>query len=611
MHPLQNGSQVTERPAKKPTNGLGGWFTESGLNNVPSYPGQDWFNNVIAEFLNVLQSQGIVFDPNNEDHLSQAMNNLKDAIGQNTNGIETALSKLIPKSDLMFNRVNIERGGNTWGGKTINLLGDSISHGAYANELYWNGYTQILRRMFNIEFGKTNWGFVSILDKLGSTSDAENKWSQDIHEINFVGTWDILDAGGTSDNGGSGLINGYGRRSSIAADHIDISVPVFTKNFRVWYERSDGFGSFEVYVNGVLNSTVDSDSIGGTSGGYFWSGDIPLVDSGNGLCEIELRVVGDGPVTIEGISYINDYTDFQFNNFSQSGRRLRWCDEGIIQKSIAGATDFILALGHNDAGTAETDSNYATAFSQRIDWIIQYANTYGTKVYILDFNWTRASNTYVRSELARANDEIPNSTLISFPEFFNIDGSVPTSTYLIDTLKLFKDGSHPSIRGHQFIAEVMAKIFGLSCSSKEDANRSDLMWIPFKLSAQDNLVNAFPNNWDLISAWRINGSSLEIRGYVQVSGGGPISPGAYTLVDSFDFDLIPQTQKYTIRTAPASLKDSSDATISLEVPSSSLEVLQGNNGIRLIAHEHPVEKTNFNFLMSLPLNTGQISVDNN
>ncbi len=69
MHPLKNGSQAETRPPKKPTQGNAGWFTESGENNAPSYPGQDWFNSNIAEFLNALSGAGITFDPNREDHL--------------------------------------------------------------------------------------------------------------------------------------------------------------------------------------------------------------------------------------------------------------------------------------------------------------------------------------------------------------------------------------------------------------------------------------------------------------------------------------------------------------------------------------------------------------
>ncbi|EOX4942074.1 glycerophosphodiester phosphodiesterase [Vibrio alginolyticus] len=78
MHPLQNGSQSVERPPKKPLVGTPGWFTESGNDNLPSYPGADWFNDVIAEFFNMLDSQGITFDPSKDDHLSKAFDFIKN-----------------------------------------------------------------------------------------------------------------------------------------------------------------------------------------------------------------------------------------------------------------------------------------------------------------------------------------------------------------------------------------------------------------------------------------------------------------------------------------------------------------------------------------------------
>ncbi|BCV65127.1 hypothetical protein TUM17387_04860 [Shewanella carassii] len=58
MYPLQNGSQAASRPANKPKSGSPGYFTESGDNNVPSYPGADWFNDVIDEFLNLRSAAG-------------------------------------------------------------------------------------------------------------------------------------------------------------------------------------------------------------------------------------------------------------------------------------------------------------------------------------------------------------------------------------------------------------------------------------------------------------------------------------------------------------------------------------------------------------------------
>lgn len=87
MHPLRNGSQATARPAAKPLTGTPGWFTESGDNNVPSYPGADWFNHVIAEFLNALAEVGITFDPENEVNLAQAFSLLKNQIDDAVSGL--------------------------------------------------------------------------------------------------------------------------------------------------------------------------------------------------------------------------------------------------------------------------------------------------------------------------------------------------------------------------------------------------------------------------------------------------------------------------------------------------------------------------------------------
>lgn len=71
MHPLQNGSQVTEAPAKKNPIGDQGYFTESGENGAPSYPGADWFNANIKEFMNALAAAGVEFDPDRFDHLAR------------------------------------------------------------------------------------------------------------------------------------------------------------------------------------------------------------------------------------------------------------------------------------------------------------------------------------------------------------------------------------------------------------------------------------------------------------------------------------------------------------------------------------------------------------
>ncbi|MDD9158300.1 hypothetical protein PVK64_19230 [Aliivibrio sp. S4TY2] len=73
MHFLQNGSQVSPVPAPKPRTGTPGYFTESGVDNRPSYPGQDWFNAVIREFQGALSANGVAFDPEKYDHLTKLL----------------------------------------------------------------------------------------------------------------------------------------------------------------------------------------------------------------------------------------------------------------------------------------------------------------------------------------------------------------------------------------------------------------------------------------------------------------------------------------------------------------------------------------------------------
>ncbi|EJL6858565.1 hypothetical protein NMS86_000998 [Vibrio cholerae] len=71
MHPLHNGSQVTERPARKTTSGTMGYFSESNDNNAPSYPGADFFNDQIDEFKNALAAMSIAYDETKVDHLAK------------------------------------------------------------------------------------------------------------------------------------------------------------------------------------------------------------------------------------------------------------------------------------------------------------------------------------------------------------------------------------------------------------------------------------------------------------------------------------------------------------------------------------------------------------
>ncbi|MFL0980231.1 hypothetical protein [Vibrio parahaemolyticus] len=123
MHPLQNGSQVTERPAYKPGVGLAGWFTESGENNVPSFPGADWFNHVIAEFQNALNEQGIEFNPANDDHFAQMFSK-----GRKVGSVSEMISTQFRNGD------TCSTGGTSWL-ISENSSGLPLDNGLYAEPI--------------------------------------------------------------------------------------------------------------------------------------------------------------------------------------------------------------------------------------------------------------------------------------------------------------------------------------------------------------------------------------------------------------------------------------------------------------------------------------------
>jgi|GEM_PF-5607683 Phage Tail Collar Domain. len=81
MFHLDNNSGISSMPAPAAAqNAATRWFTEGAGTGVPSWPGQDWFNIVQAELLNVLVDAGIVPEKAKFNQLSLA---IKALVGSN------------------------------------------------------------------------------------------------------------------------------------------------------------------------------------------------------------------------------------------------------------------------------------------------------------------------------------------------------------------------------------------------------------------------------------------------------------------------------------------------------------------------------------------------
>lgn len=75
---LKNGSQVAARPSRVPTVGSPGYFANSNDSGAPSYPGQDWFNDIIDELNNAFSEAGVAYDSSKLTNLATAFVKLKE-----------------------------------------------------------------------------------------------------------------------------------------------------------------------------------------------------------------------------------------------------------------------------------------------------------------------------------------------------------------------------------------------------------------------------------------------------------------------------------------------------------------------------------------------------
>ncbi|MDH2398163.1 hypothetical protein QDQ39_20365 [Providencia rettgeri] len=405
---------------------------------------------------------------------------------------------------------------NEWSISHAVILGDSISHGASALDIYNNAYVSHVKRMLNMSNNSNEWGFISIKDQIGSSAGI----NQERHKVTLNG-WTVpvnADAGHT--------VNGaYATTTSIDNDLV-VKIPPTCKFFRVWYTKQIGGGTFTVTRDGVVLNTVNTAISSGGKQGWFWvvNPNATCNPDETGICTISIRNTTEGkPVEILGVSYANDFSALQVNNFSQAGRKLIQVDDIVLEKAVTGANPFILALGHNDRNGTTSEN---ALFTAKIDKIIQVAVAQKVRVIVCDFCWDKDITNHVRSELKRCANSISDAIWLPFPQFLmpNSDGA-PASWYK-DTLKFTSDGSHPTPFGHKLIAESLGKAMGLSVTSSQMA--IDKNFTAFDLTAS-GLINSVAARYEYYAGYRIEQNGVSIRAGLRKSGASTVPAGTYKI----------------------------------------------------------------------------------
>lgn len=377
-------------------------------------------------------------------------------------------------------------------------FGDSISHGAYVVDIFRNGCVNLVKRAINQDFGGTSYGFTPLFSMPNGALS-----SQDIHEIVFSpgGAWQFME-GPT----GAHVMQGVSCVSNAIGSTISSTIPCFQDRAYIWWIGNPSGGTFQVKVNGTVMATVNTASSSVTPVNVQV---VALTANQAGDSIIECVTTTASKVEICGFSYMSAVDGVQVNNFSNSGRRLRWLDESTINAmlnpagGLGGTSCFVMALGINDSGDNLTDPAYFTAFKQRIDWIIQYANQFEVPVVVPDFIWFKGTSDPTRMELKRLATAT-GGVYIPYPDLLQKSGLPTTQAYRRDVLKMWTDDYHPIDKGHQWIFEVFAKRLGLSCTSKKIVLDNYDWWYPLKISPTG--ITSLGQTSSTVSAVRNNGS---------------------------------------------------------------------------------------------------------
>lgn len=382
------------------------------------------------------------------------------------------------------------------------VLGDSISHGAYAGNCYTNAWVSLLAKAVNAQFGAKNIG-VMPMDAL--YNPVSQYLTDQIHDVTWSTGWGALTGSsgvynwplGNTGTAAGDAVNGKTVSSSVNGSYVEFTVPSINKFITIYYVGIVGGGKFDVSVNGAIVSELNTAVA--TVKSYNLKYSLIAVDGGQGTTTVRLTKKDALPTELQSIigytktaGNLNEHFGMMTTcNFSISGRQLQTMTEAsIIQATNCAA--LVVALGYNDVNVdtvGSGDAAYAL-FQQRINWLIQYALVFKCFVVVADFCWYAAPTSRRRTELKRLADAT-FGTYIGFPDKIYPSGSIvpdisPSATELVDPLLLHADNAHPSYKGNEMVFHEVAKALGLNITSKSAALLADQ---PFPLKLAGTLKN--------------------------------------------------------------------------------------------------------------------------
>lgn len=339
------------------------------------------------------------------------------------------------------------------GFKSINILGDSITHGANALKIYDDSWSAIVRKSLQIEFNTKNYGFVNLMspiaNKIGTYKDifvTFTNWTKT--EINdYLGFYKLS--------------------SNTPNQYFSLT---FQKYFQInkvglCFQKSSVAGSVkvEVFQLGGIKKEFNINLNNSTTINTIEWLDISTLDNIDYLKVINVN--GENIAT--GIYIMDNLEDVTINNYARSGAKISDCTDYIIENTF-NTNCLIFTLGHN--GGTDLD-NYFTKFKKAYD-------KYKPLVYVFDFTWTNS-----RKNIADKLKDFANYCNAPYVEIID---RVEDAQTLVDG-GFLSDQSHPTEEGHRIIADKILATMKTTFLSKGSINK--YMSIDEETTKVNNLIN--------------------------------------------------------------------------------------------------------------------------
>jgi lysophospholipase L1-like esterase len=315
-----------------------------------------------------------------------------------------------------------------FGNRAISVMGDSITHGANAPDIPTQSYIGLLKKTINKQYSSDNYGFVSLEFVMGNAHGTYRELHKITHDYGF----NVVRSGK--------YLNCYAMLSANAGSQLQIQVLRPFKEAYVYYDAGPDFGTFTVSVSGNIVLTVDCDAEVQTTRRT------DAIDiSAHTDAAITVDVISNGQrVVITGMAYYNDSERIVVNNYASNGSKLIDYANAVIDIACQADT-LIFSLGYNDSHSGIRKDS----FTKKIDAVIEYVNTYGTTLYVVDCIWDQSPDTFFKQELVRLA-EACNGVYID-----------PVAVYGDEMLRHIPDGAHPNVAGNLLIATLLIEAMGL------------------------------------------------------------------------------------------------------------------------------------------------------